>query len=186
MTSRSRLVLTFCVIAAIVSTGCGGNSTASAGQSGRRGAVGGTGQVGHVRAAQAVLSRQPALEVERLDPRSRVVESLIQLADRAGRNDQRAFDRAISDARRAIQRYRRSIGGDVAAQKEVETFALMVDDVIALATYTATETGADPDAETEAEIHAGDGVDIAALTRGATDAITAAAKTSLPVENPQR
>jgi hypothetical protein len=141
---------------------------------------------------QAVLSRQPALEVERLDPRSRVVESLIQLADRAGRNDPRAFDRAIADARRAIQRYRRSIGGDVAAQKEVETFALTVDDVIALASYTGTEpdidveTDADTDADTDAGIHTGAGVDIGALTRGATDAITAAAKTPLPVENPQR
>src|SRR5687767_13231321 len=112
MTFRSRLVLASSVFAAIISAGCGGNSTASAGQAGRRASD--ARQVGHVRAAQAVLSRQPSLEVERLDPRGRVVESLIQLADRAGRNDRRALDRAIADARRAIQRYRRSIGGDVA------------------------------------------------------------------------
>jgi hypothetical protein len=188
MTSRSRLVLASSVIAVILLAGCGSNSTASGGNAGRSGA----GQVGHVRAVQAVVSRKPSLEVQRLDTRGRVVESLIAAADLAGRNDWRAFDRAIADARRAIHRYRQSIGGDVAALNDVETLALTVDHVIALASYTGTdpdidyETDADEDAETDAVVYLGSGVDIPALTNAVTDSIAAAAKISLPMENPQR
>jgi len=181
MTSRSRLVLASSGIAAILSAGCG-KSPPSAGQ----------GQVGYVRAVQAVVSRKPSLEVERRDRRSEVVKSLIALADQGGRNDWRRFDRAIADARRAIQRYRQSIGGDAAAQNEVATFAETVDNVIALASYTGTvpdtddEFDADADAATEAVVYLGSGVNIDALTNAVTDSIAAAAKTSLPVENPQR
>ena len=194
MTSRSRLVLASSVIAAILLAGCGGNSTASAGQAGQAGQAGrsGAGRVGHVRAVQAVVSRKPSLEVQRLDTRGRVVESLIAAADLAGRNDWRGFDRAITDARRAIHRYRLTIGGDVAALNDVETLALTVDNVIALASYTGKvpdidfESDADEDAETDAVVYLGSGVNIPALTNAVTDSIAAAAKMSSPVENPQR
>jgi len=190
MTSRSRLVLASGVIAAIVAAGCGGSAPASA----TRGA--GTGQVGHVRAAQAVLNRKPSLEVQRRETRSRVVESLIAAADLAGRNDWRGFDRAIADARRAIHRYRQTIGGDAAALDDVEDLTLTVNHVIALASYTGREpdidfetddfeTNADADAGTEAVVYLGSGVNIPALTSGVTDAIAAGAKTPSPVENPQ-
>jgi hypothetical protein len=177
------------MVTAILLAGCGGNSTASAGR--------GSGQVGHVRAAQAVVSRKPSLEVQRLDTRSRVVESLIAAADLAGRNDWRGFDRAIADSRRAIHRYRQSIGRDTAALSDAETLAETVDNVIALASYDGTvpdidyetdadyEADADADAETEAIVYLGSGVDIRALTNAVSDSI-AAAKTALPGENQQR
>lgn len=190
MTSRLRLVLASSVVTAILLAGCGGNSTASAGR--------GAGQVGHVRAAQAVVSRKPSLEVQRLDTRSRVVESLIAAADLAGRNDWRGFDRAIADARRAIHRYRQSIGGDPAALSDVATLAETVDNVIALASYDGTvpdvdfetevdyETDIDADADTDAIVYLGSGLNIPALTNAVTDSIAAAANMALPVENHQR
>jgi hypothetical protein len=181
MTSRSKLVLASSVIAATLSAGCGGNSPASAGQ----------GQVGYVRAAQAVVNRRPSPEVDRRNRRSQVVESLIVLADQAGRNDWRRFERAIADARRAIQRYRQSTGGDTAALEEVETFAETVDHVIALASYDGTEPDIDDELPADADtinavVHLGVGVNIDALTGAVSGAIAAAAKTRLPVELPQR
>jgi hypothetical protein len=188
MTSRSMLVLGSCVIAAILLAGCGADP-ATPRDAARRGV--GAARVGHVRAVEAVISRKPSLVVERPDTRKLVVESLILLADLAGRNDWRRFDRAIADSRRAIQRYRQSIGGDVAALFDIENLTQTVDHVIALASYTGTEPDidveldADDDAETDAVVYLGSGVNISALTSAATEAITAAAKTSLPV-NPQR
>lgn len=159
MTSRSRLVSACSVIAAILLAGCGVADPATPRDVARRG-VGGA-AVGHVRAVEAVISRKPSRVVERVDPRKRAVESLIVLADLAGRNDWRRFERAIADSRRAIQRYRQSIGGDVAALFDVATLAQTIDHVIALASYTGTE----PDSDSE------------------TDSIAAAARMSSPAEN---
>ena len=173
MTSRSGLVVAFGVIAPIL-LGCGGNSSSSALNAGR-----GAAQAGHVRAARAVVDRKPSLEL-RVKTRTRVVESLISAADLAGRNDWRGFDRAIADTRRAIHRYRQSTGGDTIALSDAESLAETVDNVIALASYDGTVPDIDVEMDADAD------VDVDALTSAVTDAIAAAAKTSLPAENPQR
>lgn len=183
MASRSRAAFAILIYAILVA-GCGVNSSSSVGKADRRGAE----RIGHVRAAQAVVSRKPSLEVQRLDTRKRVVESLISAADLAGRNDWRRFDRAIADARRAIHRYRQSTAGDTAVLSDVESLALAVDHVIALANYDGTVPDIDFEIDDEADaadINVGAGVDIGNITSGVSDAIAAAAKPVL-VEHPQR
>jgi hypothetical protein len=190
MTSRSRLVSAFTVIAGILLAGCGVADPATPRVAARRGV--GAAPVSHVRAVEAVISRKASVVAERVHPRQRAVESLIVLADLAGRNDWRRFNRAIADSRRAIQRYRQSIGGDVAALFDVDNLSQTIDHVIALASYTGTEpdidleTDAGEGAETDAVVYLGSGVSVPALTNAVTDSIAAAARTSLPVENVPR